>query len=57
MELLKKMASNGRTIICSIHQPRSSIYAMFDDVVLLSKGECIYSGPGGDEVKINFNTI
>ena len=25
-------------------QPRSSIYAMFDDLILLSEGACLYSG-------------
>lgn len=35
---LADMAHQGRTIVCTIHQPRSDIFQMFDDVVLLSKG-------------------
>ena len=32
-------------MISSIHQPRSSIFAMFDDLILLSEGRMLYSGP------------
>ncbi|KAH6591647.1 hypothetical protein BASA61_004846 [Batrachochytrium salamandrivorans] len=46
MVTLKKLAQLGRTIICSIHQPRSDIFAMFDSVVLLARGGRVaYSGP------------
>ena len=31
-------------MVASIHQPRSSIFAMFDDLVLLSEGEIVYCG-------------
>ena len=33
------------TIIFSIHQPRYSIFKLFDTVFLLSCGHCIYHGP------------
>ena len=33
-----------RTIIMSIHQPRSSIFQLFDKIILLAKGQCVYSG-------------
>jgi len=42
---LKKLAATGRTIIATIHQPRSEIWALFDRLVLLSEGSLIYSGP------------
>ena len=29
----------------SIHQPRYSIFKLFDSVTLLSRGEVVYSGP------------
>lgn len=41
---LKALAVKGRTIICSIHQPRSEIWQLFDHVLLLSKGSPLYSG-------------
>uniref|UniRef100_A0A6Q2XZE2 Broad substrate specificity ATP-binding cassette transporter ABCG2 n=1 Tax=Esox lucius TaxID=8010 RepID=A0A6Q2XZE2_ESOLU len=43
--LLKKMANHGRTIIMSIHQPRYSIYRLFDSLTLLVGGKQVYHGP------------
>lgn len=34
-----RMANNGRTIILSIHQPRYSIYKLFDSLTLLVNGK------------------
>jgi ABC-type multidrug transport system ATPase subunit len=45
MQTLKDLAGEGRTVVASIHQPRSSIFAMFDDLVLLSEGSLLYAGP------------
>ena len=45
LENLKDLASKGgHTVIISIHQPRSSIFTMFDDVVLMTEGEVVYTG-------------
>lgn len=43
--LLKKMANHGRTIILSIHQPRYTIYKLFDNLTLLVNGKQVYHGP------------
>ncbi|KAL6721306.1 hypothetical protein ACLMJK_000409 [Lecanora helva] len=42
---LKNLAAKGRTIICTIHQPRGEIWNLFDHVLLLAKGSPLYSGP------------
>ncbi|CAL8329989.1 unnamed protein product [Merluccius merluccius] len=42
--LLKRMANQGRTIIMSIHQPRYSIYRLFDNLTLLVGGKMVYHG-------------
>ncbi|XP_053677636.1 ATP-binding cassette sub-family G member 4-like [Anopheles nili] len=42
---LKSLAMSGRTIICTIHQPSSSLFQLFDDVYLLRHGRCLYAGP------------
>lgn len=34
----------NRTIIFTIHQPRSNIVALFDQLILLAKGKMVYSG-------------
>ena len=41
---LKYLTNRGRTIIITIHQPRSEIWGFFDRVVLLSEGQSVYSG-------------
>uniref|UniRef100_A0A8C1QH95 ATP-binding cassette, sub-family G (WHITE), member 2d n=1 Tax=Cyprinus carpio TaxID=7962 RepID=A0A8C1QH95_CYPCA len=46
--LLKRMASQGRTIVMSIHQPRYSIYRLFDSLTLLTNGKLVYHGPAQD---------
>ncbi|CDR35783.1 hypothetical protein NBRC10512_006151 [Rhodotorula toruloides] len=46
MQTLRDLASDGRTIVVSVHQPRSDIWALFDNVVLLAKGgRTAFSGP------------
>ncbi|KAI8917509.1 hypothetical protein DFJ77DRAFT_456678 [Powellomyces hirtus] len=40
-----------RTIILTIHQPRSNIFALFDKLVLLAKGRVVYSGPAQQECR------
>lgn len=35
----------NRTVIFTIHQPRSNIVALFDRLVLLAQGKTVYSGP------------
>jgi hypothetical protein len=34
----------NRTVVLTIHQPRSNIVSLFDQLVLLAKGQIIYSG-------------
>ncbi|NXF59621.1 ABCG2 protein, partial [Ciccaba nigrolineata] len=43
--LLKKLSRRGRTIIFSIHQPRYSIFKLFDSLTLLALGKVLYHGP------------
>lgn len=45
VENLRQLAEDGHTVICSIHQPRSSVYSKFDDIVLLTDGALVYAGP------------
>ncbi|XP_047654109.1 broad substrate specificity ATP-binding cassette transporter ABCG2-like [Phacochoerus africanus] len=43
--LLKRMSKQGRTIIFSIHQPRYSIFKLFDSLTLLASGRLMFHGP------------
>ncbi|XBW38381.1 hypothetical protein QEN19_003968 [Hanseniaspora menglaensis] len=36
---------NNTTVVCSIHQPRANVFAKFDSLVFLGKGEMYFSGP------------
>ncbi|XP_034633385.1 broad substrate specificity ATP-binding cassette transporter ABCG2-like isoform X1 [Trachemys scripta elegans] len=42
--LLKRLSRRGRTIIFSIHQPRYSIFKLFDSLTLLALGKVLYHG-------------
>ncbi|KAJ9164327.1 hypothetical protein P3X46_023920 [Hevea brasiliensis] len=44
IQTLKNIAHDGRTVISSIHQPSSEVFALFDDLFLLSNGEVVYFG-------------
>ncbi|KAK9460334.1 uncharacterized protein V1516DRAFT_676352 [Lipomyces oligophaga] len=46
IESLQSLARDyKRTVIFTIHQPRSNIVALFDRLLLLSHGSLVYSGP------------
>jgi ABC-type multidrug transport system ATPase subunit len=54
VEALVRMArQHNRTIIISIHQPRSNIFSLFDRLLLLAAGRMVYSGPA-DEAASHF---
>ncbi|KAM0249534.1 hypothetical protein ACHAQJ_009001 [Trichoderma viride] len=42
---LKTLAQKGRTVITTIHQPRSEIWDLFDNLIVLSRGSPVFSGP------------
>jgi ABC-type multidrug transport system ATPase subunit len=43
--LVTLVKSYNRTVVFTIHQPRSNIVALFDQLVLLAQGRTVYSGP------------
>ncbi|KAL8099593.1 hypothetical protein AgCh_032015 [Apium graveolens] len=51
VQALKSVARDGRTVISSIHQPSSEVFALFDDLFLLSAGEVCYFGEAKMAVK------
>ena len=56
VQTLKNLAKSGRTVIISIHSPRSEIWSLFDGVVLLAKGATLYSGPA-DKAESYFKSV
>ncbi|KAK3009466.1 hypothetical protein RJ639_013412 [Escallonia herrerae] len=51
VQALKSVARDGRTVISSIHQPSSEVFALFDDLFLLSGGETVYFGEAKVAIK------
>lgn len=39
------MTASGKTVVCTIHQPSSEVFAMFDRVLLLADGRTVFLGP------------
>ena len=48
VKTLQNLAQKGRTVIVTIHQPRSEIWSLFDNVILLTRGSPAYTGNAKD---------
>lgn len=48
MTTLSSLAEKGKTVVTSIHQPSSRVYQMFDSVLVLSEGSCLYFGKANE---------
>ncbi|RLN52511.1 hypothetical protein BBP00_00009599, partial [Phytophthora kernoviae] len=47
---LQQIARDGRTVIATIHQPSSEVFALFDQLYLLSDGSPVYQGKALESV-------
>jgi hypothetical protein len=45
---LKNIADTGKTVVCTIHQPSSEVFAMFDRILLMADGRTAFLGPASD---------
>lgn len=50
VELLKQLAREGRTIVCTIHQPSALLLNMFDHLFTVAEGQCIFTGTAANIV-------
>lgn len=48
---LQYIARKGKTVITTIHQPSSDIFALFDKLYLMSAGSVVYHGPASKVVE------
>jgi len=49
MDGVRKVADSGRTIVCTIHQPSTEVFLLFDSLLLLKRGgETVFFGDLGD---------
>ncbi|KAL3661159.1 hypothetical protein V7S43_013768 [Phytophthora oleae] len=45
MNGVRKVADTGRTVLCTIHQPSSEVFSVFDNLLLLKRGgETVFAG-------------
>jgi ABC-type multidrug transport system ATPase subunit len=44
VESMRSLAKQGKTIICTIHQPSSEVFELFDKLCLLAEGRLAYIG-------------
>jgi ABC-type multidrug transport system ATPase subunit len=44
VEKMKQMAYQGRTIMCTIHQPSSDVFDMFHELILIADGRIAFIG-------------
>ncbi|KAI0804598.1 ABC-2 type transporter-domain-containing protein [Irpex lacteus] len=53
VRFLKKLASSGQAILCTIHQPSSLLFESFDRLLLLERGgETVYFGDIGPDSSV-----
>ncbi|POM57370.1 ATP-binding cassette (ABC) Superfamily [Phytophthora palmivora] len=49
MDGVRKVADTGRTIVCTIHQPSTEVFRVFDSLLLLKRGgETVFAGDLGE---------
>ncbi|KAH0815629.1 hypothetical protein GEV33_007162 [Tenebrio molitor] len=56
IQVLKSMAMAGRTVVCTIHQPSSELYSLFDKLLLMSEGRTAFLG-SPEEADIFFKQL
>ncbi|XP_058830828.1 ATP-binding cassette subfamily G member 4 isoform X1 [Topomyia yanbarensis] len=44
VRLFRDLAKQGRTVVCTIHQPSASIFALFDHIYVVARGLCVFQG-------------
>ncbi|XP_062574765.1 protein white-like [Saccostrea cucullata] len=44
IQSLKMLVHKGHTVMCTIHQPSSEVFALFDEIYLLAEGHCVFTG-------------
>ncbi|XP_060807695.1 protein brown isoform X2 [Amyelois transitella] len=44
VEILKKLASSGRIVVCSVHQPSSDLFNEFTSILLMTEGKLLFHG-------------
>ncbi|POM57540.1 ABC Superfamily, partial [Phytophthora palmivora] len=52
MDGVRKVANTGRTVVCTIHQPSTEVFSVFDSLLLLKRGgETVFAGELGKNAR------
>jgi ABC-type multidrug transport system ATPase subunit len=51
VDCMKRLVEKGKTIVCTIHQPSSEIFAKFNKLCLLAEGRVAYLGDASEAPK------
>lgn len=46
--IMSFLASQGRTVVATVHSPTASAFSLFDELLMLREGQLVYAGPCGD---------
>ncbi|CAI5746614.1 unnamed protein product [Peronospora destructor] len=61
MDGVRKVADTGRTVVCTIHQPSTEVFSLFDSLLLLKRGgETVFAselGKNASEMIAHFESI
>ncbi|XP_018392567.1 PREDICTED: ATP-binding cassette sub-family G member 4-like [Cyphomyrmex costatus] len=52
INMLHNMAKENCTVICVIHQPSSQMISLFDNIMVLDRGRCMYCGPKSEILNV-----
>lgn len=50
VDLLKIVASSNTVVLCTIHQPSSEVFFLFDRIIFMNSGRIFYQGPVADVI-------
>jgi ABC-type multidrug transport system ATPase subunit len=56
VELLRKISRAGSSVLCTIHQPSSEVFQLFDRCILMKSGRIVFQGPT-EEINTHFEKI
>eukprot|EP01024_Parvocaulis_polyphysoides_P058991 TRINITY_DN6370_c0_g1_i6.p1 TRINITY_DN6370_c0_g1~~TRINITY_DN6370_c0_g1_i6.p1 ORF type:complete len:630 (+),score=106.23 TRINITY_DN6370_c0_g1_i6:31-1920(+) len=57
MNVVKSIISDGTTICATIHSPTQFAFRLFDNVMMLIRGEVVYFGPNGQRAIDHFQSL
>jgi ABC-type multidrug transport system ATPase subunit len=56
ISVLKELAKADQSVMCTVHQPSSEIFELFDTAIFIARGQVAYMGPPSD-IRSHFGAI